>query len=85
MTSQKHMTPITKITGTRSYIMVEFGARSLKIAGELTLTPAFYADAASIKNWEAPHQGEPITASEKQEIIERILAYDAAVKIFFED
>jgi hypothetical protein len=39
-----------KITGVRSYILVERDVRTLKITGELTTAPAFYADSISIKN-----------------------------------
>ena len=61
-----------KITGTRSYILVEFDYRTVKIKGELTATPAFYADAGSIKNWEAPYQHTPVTEVEKKEIIHAV-------------
>jgi len=75
-----------KITGTRSYILVEFDYRTIKIAGELTTVPAFYADINSIKNWESPYDNIIITEEEKKEIIKRILqeTEDKAFKIYFE-
>nr|WP_292960138.1 hypothetical protein [Muricauda sp. UBA7809] len=47
------------ITGTKSNIIVETEGKSLKIEGELTTTPAFYADKDSIKNWESPYDKYP--------------------------
>ena len=75
-----------KITGTRSYILVEYDHRTLKIEGELTLTPAFYAVSNSIKNWEPPHEKDAITEAEKKEIILRILNnnIESQLKVYFE-
>jgi hypothetical protein len=74
-----------RITGTRSYILVEFDSRTVKIAGELTTTPAFYASPGSIKNWESPYEKVEITPDEKREIIERVLAHDnPEFRIIFE-
>lgn len=75
-----------KITGTRSYILVEFDYRTVKIAGELTITPAFYAEINSIKNWEKPYDNIPVTEAEKQEIIRRVNEENKTneVKIIFE-
>jgi hypothetical protein len=61
-----------KISGTRSYILVQFDHRTVKIEGELTTTPAFFADTNSIKNWESPHEKIPITEKEKAEIVNRL-------------
>lgn len=61
-----------KITGTRSYILVEFDHRTVKISGELTLDPAFYADRDSITKWEFPYDSEEITAEEKEAIIKGV-------------
>ena len=73
-----------KITGTRSYIIVELFGRRLKILGELTSTPAFYAEKNSIRRWEAPYDNEFITESEKETIIEQILQNDnKEFEIFF--
>jgi hypothetical protein len=74
-----------KITGTRSYILVEFDYRTVKIAGELTTTPAFYADISSIRNWEPPHQNLKVSEQEKNEIIKRVLEQNNPdFKIIFE-
>lgn len=61
-----------KISGTRSYILVEYDHRSIRIQGELTTTPAFYADIASIKNWEPPYEHASVTEEEKEELIRKI-------------
>jgi hypothetical protein len=75
-----------KITGTRSYILVEFDHRSVKIAGELTTTPVFYASIKSIKNWEPPYDSIPVSESEKREIVNRVLQeIRSEFKILFED
>jgi len=57
---------IKGITGTRSYMIVDFGDRKVKVQGELTLTPAFYGYINSIKNWEPPYENEVISGSVKQ-------------------
>ena len=75
-----------KITGAKSYILVEYDHRSLKIMGELTTTPSFYADKCSIKSWESPYDSVLITQDEKDEIINRITleTRDTEFKIYFE-
>ena len=75
-----------KITGTRSYILAEFDFRTVKIAGELTTTPAFYAYLSSIKNWEPPYQSQKVTEEEKKEIVKRVLEQENPnFKIIFKD
>lgn len=75
-----------KITGTRSYILVEYDHRTVKIEGELTTTPAFYASIGSIKNWESPYENMPVTEEEKKEIINRVLEENnPEFKIIFEE
>jgi len=80
-----------EITGTRSYINVkftdgEFSGKKVKIYGELTLTPAFYADKKSIKYWEAPHESIEMLDSEKQDIVEQVLKQkNSHFEIFFKD
>jgi hypothetical protein len=75
-----------KITGTRSYILVEFDYRTVKIQGELTITPAFYAYSNSIKNWEPPYDKTPITTDEKSEIIKAVIAAgNPEFEIIFEE
>lgn len=75
-----------KITGTRSYILIEFDYRTVKIAGELTITPAFYAEISSIKNWEKPYDNMAVTEEEKKEIIRRVNEENSKneLKIIFE-
>jgi hypothetical protein len=80
-----------KITGTRSYMIVEFtdgefAGKKVKIEGELTLTPAFYAVKGSIKNWEAPYENDRIKDDDKKQIVEQILEHNNPdFKIVFED
>jgi hypothetical protein len=75
-----------KITGTRSYILVEYDHRTVKIEGELTTTPAFYASIGSIKNWESPYENMSVTEEEKKEIINRVLEENnPEFKIIFEE
>ncbi len=61
-----------KIAGTRSYILVEFDHRTVKISGELTITLAFYASISSIQNRETPFYNLIVTDNEKREIVKRI-------------
>ncbi len=63
---------IKDIKGTRSSIEVELDNKQIIISGELTTTPIFYADIASIKKWEPPYENEIITDTEKNEIIKAI-------------
>jgi hypothetical protein len=77
---------IKEITGTRSYIIVDYGERKVKIQGELTLTPAFYGYTNSIKYWEPPYEKEEISESEKKTIIDEIRNYNnSEFKIVIED
>ena len=69
------MGPIIKISGTRSYILVEFDSRAVKVAGELTTTPAFYASAGSIKRWESPFDHMEVSPEDKKMIIAQVLAH----------
>ncbi|WP_196594981.1 Imm74 family immunity protein [Pectinatus frisingensis] len=61
-----------KITGTRSYIKIEFEEKVIKIKGEL-LVGGFVAYKDSIKNWEPPHESEKIDDLEKQRIIDMVI------------
>ena len=61
-----------KIIGSRSYIIVDYDHRNIKIIGELTTTPIFYADIASIKKWEPPFDNIEVTEKGKVNIIQRI-------------
>ncbi len=76
-----------KITGTRSYIIVETDGKSLKIEGELTTTPAFYADKDSIVHWESPYDNIRISDEEKMALIDKIIeegSKEGNVKIIFD-
>ena len=75
-----------KISGTRSYILVEFDHRTVKISGELSTTPVFYADKSSIKNWEPPFNNLKITEEEKESIVAAVIEETNGkdMKIIFE-
>lgn len=53
--------------------MVEMEGKSLKIKGELTKAPSFYAEKDSIKNWESPYDNIRISEDEKMGLIEKIV------------
>lgn len=57
---------IKNITGTPSSISVYIDDKILKISGELTATPIFYADKNSITKWEPPHDKVIIDNAEKK-------------------
>ncbi len=76
-----------KITGTRSHIRVEIEGKVILINGELTTTPAFYADIKSIKKWESPYDKEKITEEEKAELIKKITEEsqkEGRIKVYFD-
>lgn len=75
-----------KIRGGRSYIIVEVGENELKINGELTTTPMFYAEKESIKYWKTPKGLVPISEKEKDQLILQIIAEtkNAKVPILFD-
>ncbi|WP_374461383.1 Imm74 family immunity protein [Chryseobacterium taeanense] len=77
---------IKNITGTRGSITVQIDDKTIIITGELTVTPVFYADADSIKNWESPHENAKISEDDKLEIIRLIeeKTKDAKVPIVFD-
>lgn len=76
-----------KITGTRSYILIEYEHRILKIQGELTMT-AFYANLNSIDCWEPPFDNVKVINEEKQLIVKTVQKEQDKdphrLKIFFE-
>lgn len=61
-----------KITGTRSSLKIEIDNKVLLITGELTTTPAFYADINSIKFWQTPNGDIPISNEERELLIVQI-------------
>lgn len=65
---------------------VFFNEKKLIISGEATLTPAFYADINSIKNWEPPFENISVKEQERDEIIQRITneTSNSNFKIFFD-
>jgi len=77
-----------KITGTRSYILVEYDDRILKIKGELTMT-AFYASLSSIDCWEPPFENAKVTDDEKRDLVSRVQKEEgkdpSRFKVIFED
>lgn len=73
---------VTKFEGLgRGLIKVWFDDKSILISGELTMTPKFYADIFSIKNWEYPFDKEEITDKKRIEIINAIEDFSKKGKI----
>ena len=70
------------ITGRYDYMDVRIDDRVVRIPGEL-IYKGFVADKDGIKKW---NDGEPISESEKQEIIDAVLrkANGSCMKITFE-
>lgn len=61
-----------KITGTKSYVKVEFEEKVIKIKGEL-LVGGFVAYIDSIEKWESPYGAEKIDELEKQRIMDMVI------------
>lgn len=75
-----------KITGTRSYIDVDFGDKSVRIEGELTAEPAFYATISSIKYWKTTSGVIPINNEDRGWIVAQIRRQsNPQFEIIFED
>lgn len=75
-----------KITGTRNYIDVEFDDKTVRIEGELTTTPSFYASIRSIRNWNIAKGSMPIDNKERHWIVAEILRHrNPQFEIIFED
>lgn len=76
-----------KIKGTRSYVLIEYDHRILKIQGELTVT-AFFANLNSIDCWKSPFDNIKVTNEEKGLIVKKIQVEQEEdphkLKIFFE-
>jgi hypothetical protein len=70
----------------RGKIKVIIEGKSLIITGELTCTPAFYADISSIQCWEPPFENEIIDENTKKWIIDSIIKYakDKEIKVYFD-
>lgn len=61
-----------KITGTKSYILVEVEGKRIQIDGELTETPLFYADKNSINYWEKGNKKIYLSDQEKLRLMNSI-------------
>lgn len=62
-----------KITGTRSYIDVEYNGRTARIGGELGVN-GFYAIADSMR-WLPPHEHLLVTDAERNVLVKAIMIY----------
>ena len=71
---------------TRSKMMVEIDGKILFIQGEATITPAFYAEIASIKHWEKPYEEVVISEDEKRKIINKVIekTKNGPIKVYFD-
>lgn len=74
-----------KITGTSSYIKVEYNNKTVKIQGE-KIVGGFLAYSDTIKQWEPPHDDVTIDESTKMELIREVIdkTKDTNYKIEFE-
>jgi len=74
-----------KITGTSSYIKVEFDNKIVKIQGEMMVN-GFLAYSDTIKNWEPPFEHIIIDKVTKTKLIKAIIdeTKDSKFKIEFE-
>lgn len=74
-----------KITGTRSYMDVEYNGKTARFKGELTLN-GFYAIKESI-HWQPPFDTVAVSKEEKNEIINAVLkeSEKKEFKIYFEE
>lgn len=59
-----------KITGTRSYVMLDIDGRKIKAEGEM-IVGGFIAEMKTMKKFEPPYESEPLT--------------DAARKIYIDE
>lgn len=55
-----------------SKMEILFDEKRIIVSGELTVTPAFYANLSSLNSWVAPESGLKLTEAEKQLIISTI-------------
>ena len=78
--------PIQYAILTPSQMEVIYNGKKLHISGEITTTPAFYADISSIKYWEPPNEKDEVSNEEKEEIIKVISAKSMSrnIRVFFE-
>lgn len=76
---------ILKITGTSSYIDIEFEGKIVKIQGELLIN-GFVTYIDSIKNWEPPYHNIEISEDVKDRIISAVFhqTKNSSFKINFE-
>ncbi|ARU60013.1 hypothetical protein CBW65_02235 [Tumebacillus avium] len=72
-----------KITGTSSYIKVEYDNKTVKIQGEMTVG-GFIAYSDTIKNWESPHENLAIDDVTKSKIIKEVIAETKNSKFIIE-
>jgi uncharacterized protein len=72
-----------KITGTSSYIKVEYDNKTVKIQGEM-IVGGFLAYSDSIKNWESPHDNTAIDDLTKNAIIKAVIAETKNSKFIIE-
>jgi hypothetical protein len=75
-----------RITGTPSCIWIEINGKTIKAMGELTITPAFYANKNSMNHWERPYEDEVIDEKTREWIINSVMEYtkDLEFKIYFD-
>ncbi|QKJ85718.1 hypothetical protein PMPD1_0746 [Paramixta manurensis] len=61
-----------KITGTRSYIVLDENGRKIKVKGEM-IVGGFIADVSSMKKFEPPYENEVLTEGIKRDYIDKTI------------
>jgi uncharacterized protein len=72
-----------KITGTSSYMLVEYDNKMVKIQGEM-MVGRFLAYSDSIKSWEPPHDHTVIDDLTKAKIIDAVIEKTKKSKVIIE-
>ena len=74
-----------KITGTSSYVKIEFEGKVVKASGEM-IVGGFVALKNTMIAWEEPHQSEELNSETKEKIVDAVLKYcsDKDFKVQFE-
>lgn len=63
-----------KITGTSSYVKIEYDGKIVKASGEM-IVGGFVAFKSSMKAWEEPHQSEEFSSEIRDKIIYDVIEY----------
>ncbi len=62
------------ITGTSTYVKIEFEGKVVKVTGEF-IVGGFVALKSSMNSWEEPYQGEEFEVEIRNRIVEEVIEY----------